>query len=43
MHLALGSLLWHEDLRREPKLLGLTGGFATNRAGVAEVGAAKRS
>jgi gentisate 1,2-dioxygenase len=34
LHLALGSLLWHEDLRREPKLLGLTSGFATNRAGV---------
>ena len=34
LHLALGSLLWHEDLRREPKLLGLTNGFATNRAGV---------
>jgi gentisate 1,2-dioxygenase len=43
MHLALGSLLWHEDLRREPKLLGLAGGFATNRAGIAEAGAAKVS
>ena len=32
MHLALGSLLWHEDLRGEPKLLGLSSGFATNRA-----------
>ena len=41
MHLALGSLLWHEDLRREPKLLGLTSGFATNRAGLVEVGAGK--
>lgn len=40
LHLALGSLLWHEDLRREPKLLGLTNGFATNRAG-AEIGAGK--
>ncbi len=40
LHLALGSLLWHEDLRREPKPLGLTSGFATNRAGV-EVGAGK--
>lgn len=39
MHLALGSLLWHEDLRREPKLLGMTSGFATNRAGLVEVGA----
>ena len=41
MHLALGSLLWHEDLRREPKLLGLSRGFATNRAGLVEVGAGK--
>ncbi|MEP6912497.1 MAG: AraC family ligand binding domain-containing protein [bacterium] len=41
MHLALGSLLWHEDLRREPKLLGLTSGFVTNRAGVIEAGAGK--
>ena len=31
MHLALGSLIWQEDLRGEPKLLGLSGGFATNR------------
>jgi gentisate 1,2-dioxygenase len=31
MHLALGSLLWQEDLRGEPKLLGLSSGFATNR------------
>jgi gentisate 1,2-dioxygenase len=37
MHLALGSLLWHEDLRSEPRLLGLSKGFATNRAGLAEV------
>ena len=35
MHLALGSLLWHEDLRGEPKLLGLSSGFSTNR-GVAQ-------
>ena len=34
MHLALGSLLWHEDLRGEPKLLGLSSGFETNRAAV---------
>ena len=34
LHLALGSLLWHEDLRGEPKLLGLSSGFATNRATV---------
>jgi gentisate 1,2-dioxygenase len=38
MHLALGSLLWHEDLRREPKLLGRAIGFDTNRAGNAETG-----
>jgi len=31
MHLALGSLLWQEDLSGEPKLLGLSRGFATNR------------
>jgi len=37
MHLALGSLLWHEDLRSEPRLLGLNKGFATNRSGFAEV------
>jgi gentisate 1,2-dioxygenase len=35
LHLALGSLLWHEDLRGEPKLLGMTSGFVTNRAGAA--------
>jgi len=34
MHLALGSLLWHEDLKGEPRLLGLSSGFATNRATV---------
>ena len=34
MHLALGSLLWHEDLKGEPKLLGLSSGFETNRAAV---------
>jgi len=41
LHLALGSLLWHEDLRRAPKLLGMTTGFGTNRPGVAEIGAGK--
>ncbi|MGH9969562.1 MAG: cupin domain-containing protein [Pyrinomonadaceae bacterium] len=41
MHLALGSLLWHEDLSREPKLLGLTSGFVTNRTGAAEDGTRK--
>jgi gentisate 1,2-dioxygenase len=39
LHLALGSLLWHEDLRREPRLLGFGDGFATNRKGLVEVGA----
>jgi len=34
MHLALGSLLWHEDLKKEVRLLGLSGGFLTNRVGV---------
>jgi gentisate 1,2-dioxygenase len=34
MHLALGSLLWHEDLKKEIRLLGLSDGFLTNRAGV---------
>ena len=32
MHLALGSLIWQEDLRFEPKLLGLSTGFSTNRS-----------
>ncbi len=40
MHLALGSLLWHEDLRGEPKLLGLSSGFSTNR-GAAKIGSSK--
>jgi len=39
MHLALGSLLWHEDLRGEPKLLGLSSGFSTNRS--ATIGSSK--
>jgi gentisate 1,2-dioxygenase len=34
MHLALGSLLWQEDLRHVPRLLGVGAGFATNRTGV---------
>ena len=34
LHLALGSLLWQEDLRDPAKLLGMSAGFATNRAGV---------
>lgn len=41
LHLALGSLLWHEDLRGEPRLLGFSSGFATNRKGLVEVGAGK--
>jgi gentisate 1,2-dioxygenase len=41
LHLALGSLLWHEDLRREPRLLGFSQGFATNRKGLVEVGAGR--
>ncbi len=31
MHLALGSLIWQEDLTSEPRLLGLSTGFSTNR------------
>jgi gentisate 1,2-dioxygenase len=34
MHLALGSLLWQETLKKPPKLLGMNAGFATNRVGV---------
>jgi len=30
-HLALDSLLWQEDLKRKPRLLGSHPGFATNR------------
>src|SRR6266516_5105437 len=40
LHLALGSLLWHEDLRGEPKLLGLSTGFSTKRD-VAKAGSNK--
>jgi gentisate 1,2-dioxygenase len=32
LNIAMGSLLWQEDLKRAPEALGLTGGFATNRA-----------
>lgn len=32
LHIAMGSLLWQEDLQRPPEVLGTTGGFATNRA-----------
>ena len=31
LHIALGSLLWQENLREKPKLLGVQNGFATNR------------
>src|SRR5262249_40184782 len=34
LHLALGSLLWHEDLKQEVRLLGQSDGFLTNRARV---------
>jgi gentisate 1,2-dioxygenase len=30
-HLALESLLWQEDLKRKPRLLGVQSGFDTNR------------
>lgn len=32
LHIAMGSLLWQEDLKREPRLLGVSEGFGTNRA-----------
>jgi len=31
LNIAMGSLLWQEDLSRPPEVLGTTGGFATNR------------
>ncbi|HYS55612.1 MAG TPA: cupin domain-containing protein [Thermoanaerobaculia bacterium] len=31
LHIAMGSLLWQEDLTKPPQVLGTTGGFATNR------------
>jgi len=34
LHLAMGSLLWQENLKRAPKLLGVDSGFITNRAAV---------
>jgi gentisate 1,2-dioxygenase len=34
LNIAMGSLLWQEDLSRPPEALGVTGGFATNRADV---------
>jgi gentisate 1,2-dioxygenase len=36
MHIALGSLLWQESLKRAPKLLGVDRGFATNRAAIGQ-------
>jgi gentisate 1,2-dioxygenase len=38
LNIAMGSLLWQEDLIQPPEALGVTGGFATNRA---DVGAAR--
>lgn len=35
LNIAMGSLLWQEDLQRAPEALGVTGGFATNRTDVA--------
>jgi gentisate 1,2-dioxygenase len=35
LHIAMESLLWQEDLKRPPRLLGAEAGFATNRAEVA--------
>ena len=32
LQIAMGSLLWQEDLTKPPRVLGATGGFATNRA-----------
>ncbi len=32
LHLAMESLLWQEDLKKAPSLLGTTAGFDTNRA-----------
>jgi len=32
LQIAMGSLLWQEDLTKPPQVLGTTGGFATNRA-----------
>jgi ornithine cyclodeaminase/alanine dehydrogenase-like protein (mu-crystallin family)/gentisate 1,2-dioxygenase len=32
LQIAMGSLLWQEDLTKPPEVLGATGGFATNRA-----------
>ena len=31
LHLAMGSLLWQEDLREPPRVLGAEPGFRTNR------------
>jgi gentisate 1,2-dioxygenase len=32
LHIWMGSLLWQEDLAHPPHILGLSGGFQTNRA-----------
>jgi gentisate 1,2-dioxygenase len=37
-HIALESLLWQEDLRHTPRLLGVEAGFSTNRQTVSPPG-----
>lgn len=32
LHLAMGSLVWQEDLQGAPRLLGAEPGFTTNRS-----------
>jgi gentisate 1,2-dioxygenase len=39
LNIAIGSLLWQEDLKQPPEVLGITGGFETNRA---ETGSRRR-
>ena len=34
LHLAMGSLVWQENLREPPRLLGVEPGFTTNRHAV---------
>ena len=33
LNIAMESLLWQEDLKRPPRVLGAESGFGTNRAG----------
>jgi gentisate 1,2-dioxygenase len=35
-HIAMGSLLWQESLRDQPRALGIQNGFATNRVSAVE-------